>query len=214
MAYKRTSPMPVVEGGTELTATTAYAVLCGGTTSTSALQSIASVGSSGEVLTSNGAGALPTFQAGAANFKQQVRATTTAAATLTTQIPLDDTIPQNTEGDEVITATITPTNASNILLIEFTSTVTSNTSSANCCLALFQDTTAAALSATVCQTNNGGFTAPVLRYYMAAGTTMATTFKIRGGPVAAINMYINSNSSGRVFGGVSSTVLTVTEIQV
>jgi hypothetical protein len=38
-------------------------VLCGGTTSTGAHQSIASVGTSGQVLTSNGAGALPTFQA-------------------------------------------------------------------------------------------------------------------------------------------------------
>jgi hypothetical protein len=54
----------VADGGTGLSATTAYAVLCGGTTSTAALQSIASVGTSGHVLTSNGAGALPTFQAG------------------------------------------------------------------------------------------------------------------------------------------------------
>lgn len=52
-------------GGTGVTSATAYAVLCGGTTSTSALQSIASVGTSGQVLTSNGAGALPTFQTAA-----------------------------------------------------------------------------------------------------------------------------------------------------
>lgn len=51
-------------GGTGRSSHTAYAVICGGTTSTAAQQSIASVGSSGEVLTSNGAGALPTFQAG------------------------------------------------------------------------------------------------------------------------------------------------------
>jgi hypothetical protein len=50
-------------GGTGLASATAYAVLCGGTTSTGAFQSIASVGTSGQVLTSNGAGALPTFQA-------------------------------------------------------------------------------------------------------------------------------------------------------
>ena len=58
-------PLPVAQGGTGLTSTTAYAVLCGGTTSTGNLQSIASVGTSGQVLTSNGAGALPTFQASA-----------------------------------------------------------------------------------------------------------------------------------------------------
>jgi len=55
----------VAQGGTGATSQTAYAVLCGGTTSTAAYQSIAGVGSSGQVLTSNGAGALPTFQAAA-----------------------------------------------------------------------------------------------------------------------------------------------------
>lgn len=52
----------VANGGTGRTSHTAYAVLCGGTTSTGAQQSVASVGTSGQVLTSNGAGALPTFQ--------------------------------------------------------------------------------------------------------------------------------------------------------
>ena len=52
----------VAGGGTGRTSHTAYAVLCGGTTTTAAQQSIASVGTSGQVLTSNGAGALPTFQ--------------------------------------------------------------------------------------------------------------------------------------------------------
>ncbi len=52
----------VAGGGTGVTSTTAYAVLCGGTTSTGGLQSIAGVGTSGQVLTSNGANLLPTFQ--------------------------------------------------------------------------------------------------------------------------------------------------------
>ena len=53
----------VADGGTGRSSHTAYAVLCGGTTTTAAQQSIAGVGTSGQVLTSNGAGALPTFQA-------------------------------------------------------------------------------------------------------------------------------------------------------
>jgi len=52
----------VADGGTGLSSATAFAVLCGGTTSTAAFQSIASVGTSGQILTSNGAAALPTFQ--------------------------------------------------------------------------------------------------------------------------------------------------------
>lgn len=55
--------LSVAGGGTGLASATAYAVLCGGTTSTGAFQSIAGVGTSGQILTSNGAGALPTFQA-------------------------------------------------------------------------------------------------------------------------------------------------------
>ena len=58
-----TGTLPVANGGTGATTQTAYAVLAGGTTATGAYQSIASVGTSGQVLTSNGAGALPTFQA-------------------------------------------------------------------------------------------------------------------------------------------------------
>ena len=56
------SPISVSAGGTGAASQTAYAVLAGGTTSTGAYQSVASVGTSGQVLMSNGAGALPTFQ--------------------------------------------------------------------------------------------------------------------------------------------------------
>jgi hypothetical protein len=57
------NPLPVPSGGTGRATATAYAVICGGTTATGALQSIASVGTTGQVLTSNGVGALPTMQA-------------------------------------------------------------------------------------------------------------------------------------------------------
>jgi|SRR5271170_800109 len=52
----------VAGGGTGVVSNTVYAVLCGGTTTTGPIQSIASVGTALQVLTSNGAGALPTFQ--------------------------------------------------------------------------------------------------------------------------------------------------------
>ena len=57
-----TTPLVVTNGGSGLATATAYAVLCGGTTSTGAFQSIAGVGTSNQVFTSNGAGSLPTFQ--------------------------------------------------------------------------------------------------------------------------------------------------------
>ena len=63
-----TGTLPVANGGTGVASTTAYAVLCGGTTTTGPFQAIASVGTTGQILTSNGAGALPTFQAAGGGF--------------------------------------------------------------------------------------------------------------------------------------------------
>lgn len=57
-----TTALTVAQGGSGRASHTAYAVLVGGTTTTAAQQSIASVGTAGQVLTSNGAGALPTMQ--------------------------------------------------------------------------------------------------------------------------------------------------------
>lgn len=56
-----TGVLPVSHGGTGDSSLTAYAPIFGGTTTTGAVQS-GTVGTSGQVLTSNGAGALPTFQ--------------------------------------------------------------------------------------------------------------------------------------------------------
>jgi hypothetical protein len=64
MSYKRISPQPVVEGGTGVISSTAYAPIVGGTTSTGAFQAASTgLSTSGFVLTSNGASAIPSFQA-------------------------------------------------------------------------------------------------------------------------------------------------------
>lgn len=55
--------LTVVGGGLGTGTTTPYAVLVGGTTATSQVQSLATTAASGFVLTSNGSAALPTFQA-------------------------------------------------------------------------------------------------------------------------------------------------------
>lgn len=57
-----TGNLSVARGGTGGGSFTAYSVICGGTTSTGALQNVSGTGSSGQVLTSNGASALPTWQ--------------------------------------------------------------------------------------------------------------------------------------------------------
>jgi len=54
--------LPVANGGTGLSTTTAYGLIAAGTTSTGNFQQVSGTGNSGQLLTSNGAGALPTWQ--------------------------------------------------------------------------------------------------------------------------------------------------------
>lgn len=76
------SPIPVNQGGTSTTSFTPYAVLCTGTTATGAIQSIASVGTTGQGLCGNGSSALPTFKTVQA-VKFITTLTASASSTLT-----------------------------------------------------------------------------------------------------------------------------------
>jgi hypothetical protein len=68
-------------GGTGNTTFTAYSVICAGTTATGIFQNVSGVGTSGQVLTSNGAGAFPTWQnAIDANWVNQTTSPVTLAA--------------------------------------------------------------------------------------------------------------------------------------
>lgn len=57
----------VPNGGTGNTSFTAFSVITAGTTSTNPFQNVSGLGTSGQVLTSNGAGLLPTWQAASAS---------------------------------------------------------------------------------------------------------------------------------------------------
>jgi hypothetical protein len=59
MAYNGPLPQKVKAGTTGRSSNTAYEIMCGGTTSTGNLQQVASLGSSGQVLSSLGSGKLP-----------------------------------------------------------------------------------------------------------------------------------------------------------
>lgn len=62
-SWNSQDPAQVAKGGTGIATTTAYAPICGGTTATGALQAASTgLSTSGYVLTSNGASALPSFQ--------------------------------------------------------------------------------------------------------------------------------------------------------
>lgn len=128
-------------------------------------------------------------------------------------IPNDDTIPQSGEGAEWNTVAITPTNASNRLVIEALFDFVSGTSSSDLIAALFQDAGANAIAVASTLGSNGGGGQLALRHEMAAGGTSATTFKLRAGAGTSGTMYVNGASGGRKFGGISAVRLRVTEIK-
>lgn len=143
---------------------------------------------------------------------QIVNTETGAVLTGTTIIPFDDTIPQNTEGDQYMSLAITPTNASSILLIDVCFIGAIN-GSAQLQVALFQDSTAGALAIANATIGTSASMATVpFRHKMTAGTTSATTFKVRAGPDASAIVTFNGSGGGRKWGGVSASSITITEI--
>lgn len=167
-------------------------------------------GTSGQFLKTLGAGANPVWAWG--GMVQQVEGSTSAVVTVNSDIPKDDSIPQNTEGVEVTTVSITPKSASNILIVEFGFWVGID-QSGQAVAALFQDSTANALNAWLgFQAASGAGGIWYGSHRMTSGTTSATTFKLRVGCNATI--YINGTTGNRYFGGVSKAFLRVTEIAV
>ena len=147
---------------------------------------------------------------------QTVNTQTGAVATGTTTMPQDDTIPQNTEGVEVMTLAITPTNSSNKLKIDVVWHGANSASSGIMVAALFQDTTANALSASSAGSTEAANDMKdiVFSHFMTAGTTSETTFKVRAGLNAAGTTTFNGVSSSRRLGGVFASSITIQEIEV
>lgn len=195
------------------TAQTSYAA--GDVLYASAVDTLAKLakGTDGQVLTlASGlpSWAAPSGGAGGGKVVQQVRARTTSVVFCNTAIPDDDTIPQNTEGSEVLTATITPTSTSNVLVVEFVGFAAQSSSSSLATLALFLDSDADAVAASAL--HGGDAHHRVLTHYMDAPSTSAITFKLRAGGSNA-NIYFNANHMGaRYFGGIAACTLIVTEI--
>ena len=142
---------------------------------------------------------------------QEVDASFSAYAGGTTTIPMDDTIPQNTEGIEFMTLAITPKSATNKLVIEIEAYVSSSVAANRVVGALFQDSVASALK--VSEVNVPAATASVmltLRHEMVAGTTSAITFKFRAGSTSGTTGF-NGYGGVRVFGAAPKSSIIIRE---
>lgn len=143
---------------------------------------------------------------------------TSAVATGTTTVPLDDTIPQQSgsaEGDQYMTQAITPRSATNLLVIEATMFLSHSGGVVHLISALYQDSTASALAvAAVVQVSATSATNTKLVHTMTAGTTSSTTFKIRCGSATPGTTTFNGLAAARYFGAIPKSSLIIREYTV
>lgn len=145
---------------------------------------------------------------------QTTRNTITTLVTGSTVIPVDNTIPQNTEGFSILDATpITPTAAANRIRIR-ANTFGADTVVGQVTIALFRDAVANALAATGIGHSAGAnyVVAGSIEFMEIAPSTSAVTYKLRGGPEGANTTYFNSGTATVLYGGVAMTQIIVEEL--
>ena len=156
----------------------------------------------------------------AGNILQVVRTETSANTSGSVAIPLDNTIPQNTEGFEALTCTITPVSATSKLYIVSTMYAGEPSNSTNDLVAaLFRDSTANAFAVSmgIKDVNNLESGAPLYTSaYINSNSTASTTIKARVGAADAAAIVLNIATGGArtypAFGGVYFSSITIMEV--
>jgi hypothetical protein len=144
--------------------------------------------------------------------------TRTTVTTLTSLagaiIPYDNTIPQNTEGVEftALATTITPANAADVLMVEIVMPTVTATGAVTIMAALFRDSAANAVAAWFTAPAAASYSSPmVLRYIFTAGSTSATTFRLRMGGSSSTTIRINGEGT-TALGAIIPATLTIHKI--
>jgi hypothetical protein len=122
-------------------------------------------------------------------------------------------IPQQTDGTEIMTVTITPTASSSTLLVNSTLTIAPGGDGYKVSAFLFRDSTANALVFGQNMMQSGGdFEFVTLQTAVSAASTSSTTFKIRWAAHTGQTAWINRASSQTSGGGSLTSSLWVMEI--
>lgn len=146
---------------------------------------------------------------------QLVSSSSSTATSTTAIIPYDNTIPQNTEGTELVTVSITPKSASSKLVIEIDIPLIGITAVAQFFIgAFFVDSTANAIAASAASID--ATTEPQtfrLRTVVSSGSTSARTYKFRYGSSGGTQaLVLQLSGAAQKFGAIDEYVMTVTEI--
>lgn len=143
-------------------------------------------------------------------------ASATVASNASTTIPFDNTIPQNTEGDAYasLDTSITPYFSGSILDVEVYFPSVSGSGTIDLTFALFRDSTADALASVVVTIDASNYSrSATLRAQVSAGSTSATTFKVRWGRSGSTGYINRISSTADIHGGILKATMTIREIK-
>ena len=167
-------------------------------------------GGGNAIISSDGSGSITPTNFGLT--RQIVTIQTGAVATGTTVFTEDDTIPQNTEGDQYMSLAITPKSSTSRLLIT-AQVFGSHSASTRWGIGLFKDSTADALSfATAFVKDATSMATCYIEHSLISGSTSEQTFKIRAGGLSSGTFTFNGQSGARKFGGTILSSIHITEI--
>jgi hypothetical protein len=187
-------------------ATSRKMIVSDGTNWVASTETWAVPGTSGNVLTSDGTNWTSAAASGG-TFLKQVRNSNSAGTALTNDVNNGATSFLNTQGTQILTVSITPSNVNNILVIQgvaiFGVQNSAGTAPQSAILGLFQNAISPAIysTATIIDTvstslfNNNFTTSLPFLYYMTAGTTSSITFNIRaGGSGGNSSVFLNAGT--------------------
>jgi len=176
------------------------------------------VGGTGISTSASGNTITITNTAGASSLVQQVRAQSNASVSTTKTLSSTTTTPTTSNTDLVLSATITPTSASNFLVIDFITPYSADTDGV-IQFCLFQGTTF--LTGFPMWQNGASVGAERntymnFTYYLQAPSTSATTYNVYWASSAGATLRTLQNSSGTSFynGSNTKTQIIITEIAV
>jgi len=143
---------------------------------------------------------------------QIVNGVVSVVATGTTIIPLDDTIPQNTEGDQYITIPITPKDVNSLLEIDVELNISHSVAGQWVAGALFVDSVASAIASKTAYIASAAAGMLIsFKHVRPTGTLSTLTFKVRAGAQSAGTTTINGTSGARYHGGSMVSQITIKE---
>jgi len=165
------------------------------------------IGTSGQVLTV--VGGLPSWATPSSSVLQIVSVSNVAFSSSAATTPFDDTIPQSSEGVQVLTVNITPSNNTSKLVVQ--GVIMASCPSADSLITSLFSGGVNAIYANMIAVGAGQLETIDVLHKFTPGSTSTLTMSIRVGCVVGAGINFNGDGGGRKFGGVSTCWMVITE---